>query len=119
MTDLAQRRRLGRSAVCIGPPGFGGNASSKRYWAVDASQAVAAVRTAYAGGVRHFDTAPWYGYGLGEHRLGWALRGLPRDSSVLSTNVGRLLRPRGRRFPLRAPAAAAQATESRVTELVS
>jgi D-threo-aldose 1-dehydrogenase len=45
-------------------------------------------------GVRYFDTAPYYGYGLAEQRLGTALRGRPRESYVVSTKVGRLLEPR-------------------------
>ena len=44
--------------------------------------------------MRYFDTAPLYGFGLSEHRIGEALRGWTRDSYVLSTKVGRLLRPR-------------------------
>jgi D-threo-aldose 1-dehydrogenase len=93
--DLSQRRRLGRSAVFISPLGFGGNALSNLYAAVDEAQAIDAVRTSYAAGVRYFDTAPLYGYGLGEHRIGRALRAFPRGSYVLSTKVGRLLRPHG------------------------
>jgi D-threo-aldose 1-dehydrogenase len=95
----AKRCRVGRSAVSIGPLGFGGNALSNLYAAVDEAEALAAVRAAYAGGVRFFDTAPLYGHGLGEHRLGSALRVFPRDSFVLSTKVGRLLRPHGRNPP--------------------
>jgi len=49
------------------------------------------VRHAYARGVRYFDTAPHYGNGLSEHRIGAALRHVPRDSYTLSTKVGRLL----------------------------
>jgi D-threo-aldose 1-dehydrogenase len=44
-------------------------------------------------GLRYFDTAPQYGFGLAERRLGGFLRQHPRDSYVLSTKVGRLLRP--------------------------
>jgi D-threo-aldose 1-dehydrogenase len=44
-------------------------------------------------GVRHFDTAPHYGLGLSEHRLGRFLATKPRDEFVVSTKVGRLLRP--------------------------
>ena len=57
-------------------------------------QARATVRAAYDAGMRLFDTAPLYGHGLSEHRIGEALRWLPRDSYVLSTKVGRLLRPK-------------------------
>ena len=52
-----------------------------------------AVDAAWAGGVRHFDTAPHYGLGLAESRLGAALRDRPRDEYVISTKVGRLLIP--------------------------
>jgi D-threo-aldose 1-dehydrogenase len=47
----------------------------------------------WAGGVRHFDSAPHYGLGLAESRLGAALRDRPRDEYVISTKVGRLLIP--------------------------
>jgi len=53
-------------------------------------QATAAALTA---GVRYFDTAPFYGHGLAEHRAGETLRGVDRGRFVLSTKVGRLLRP--------------------------
>ena len=49
---------------------------------------------AYDRGFRYFDTAPLYGNGLGEHFAGMALRQRPRDEFVLSTKVGRRLRPR-------------------------
>lgn len=49
---------------------------------------------AYDRGFRYFDTAPFYGNGLGEHFAGAALRQRPRDEFVLSTKVGRRLRPR-------------------------
>ena len=52
-----------------------------------------AVDVAWAGGVRYFDTAPHYGLGLAELRLGAALRAYPRDQYVISTKVGRALVP--------------------------
>jgi len=51
------------------------------------------VERAWARGIRLFDTAPLYGYGLAERRLGAVLRGLPRREVVLATKVGRLIRP--------------------------
>ena len=54
-------------------------------------QARATVEEAWDLGVRAFDTAPHYGAGLSEQRLGAALRDRPRDEYVLSTKVGRLL----------------------------
>ncbi len=55
---------------------------------VSETQSVATVEHALACGVRFFDTAPLYGNGLAEQRLGIALRGVPRDSYVLNTKVG-------------------------------
>jgi D-threo-aldose 1-dehydrogenase len=61
---------------------------------VGEDQARATVVAAHAAGVRTFDTAPLYGYGTSERRLGSALAGLRRDELVISTKVGRLLAPR-------------------------
>ncbi len=55
---------------------------------VPEAQSVATIEHALACGVRFFDTAPLYGNGLSEERLGIALRGVPRDSYVLNTKVG-------------------------------
>ena len=52
------------------------------------------MRAAWAAGVRYVDTAPYYGFGQAERCVGDALRNMPRDEWVLSTKVGRLLRPR-------------------------
>jgi D-threo-aldose 1-dehydrogenase len=57
------------------------------------AEAGATVRQAWSLGLRYFDTAPLYGHGLSERRVGAALRGEPRDSFLLSTKVGRLLEP--------------------------
>jgi D-threo-aldose 1-dehydrogenase len=47
-------------------------------------------------GIRYFDTAPWYGHGLSEARLGTALRAWPREDLILSTKIGRVYRPAAR-----------------------
>jgi D-threo-aldose 1-dehydrogenase len=60
---------------------------------VEDEEAHATIETAWARGLRLFDTAPLYGSGLAERRLGATLRGRPRAAFVLSTKVGRLLRP--------------------------
>jgi D-threo-aldose 1-dehydrogenase len=52
-----------------------------------------AFNAAWEAGIRYFDTAPWYGLGLSEHRSGTFLRTKPRSDYILSTKVGRLLRP--------------------------
>lgn len=48
---------------------------------------------AWDAGIRYYDTAPWYGHGLSEHRLGTALYGRPRDQVFISTKVGRVYTP--------------------------
>ena len=55
------------------------------------AEAVALSDAAYEGGVRYFDTSPFYGYGRSELRMGAALRNKPREEFVLSTKVGRIL----------------------------
>ncbi len=62
------------------------------YRAVPDREAQETLDAAWAAGLRHFDTAPLYGFGLAETRLGRLLRGKPRDEYVLSTKVGRYLR---------------------------
>ncbi len=73
--------------------GFGGAPLGNLYSALDDASALQAVERAWQLGLRYFDTAPLYGHGLSETRLGRALAGKPRDSYVLSTKVGRLLAP--------------------------
>ena len=63
------------------------------YSAVTDEEARAVVDRAWELGIRVFDTAPLYGSGLAEQRVGEALRARPRDEYLLSTKVGRLLRP--------------------------
>jgi D-threo-aldose 1-dehydrogenase len=86
-------RRLGRSRVSVTELAFGGAAIAGMYTEVSEDDARAAVDAAWNGGIRTFDTAPHYGLGLSERRLGDALRGRPRDEYVISTKVGRLLEP--------------------------
>jgi D-threo-aldose 1-dehydrogenase len=74
---------------------FGGAAIGSMFTEVTDNDARAAVDAAWDGGIRTFDTAPHYGLGLSERRLGEALRSRPRDELVISTKVGRLLRPAG------------------------
>jgi len=63
------------------------------YRATSEDEARAAIDAAWDLGLRYFDTAPYYGFTLSEHRLGAALRGRPRDEFVVSTKVGRLMKP--------------------------
>ncbi|WP_026547897.1 aldo/keto reductase [Paenarthrobacter nicotinovorans] len=81
------------SQVSLGRLGFGAAGIGNLYRAVDDAAAQATVESAWDGGIRYFDTAPHYGLGLSERRLGLALRGKPRDEFLVSTKVGRLLVP--------------------------
>ncbi|MEO3926845.1 aldo/keto reductase [Micromonosporaceae bacterium B7E4] len=73
--------------------GFGASQGGNLYRATTDEEFATAVDTAWDAGVRYYDTAPHYGLGLSERRLGAALRHRPRDEYVVSTKVGRLLVP--------------------------
>jgi len=88
------RRRLGASDVQVSALGFGGAALGNLYAPVSEEAARSTVVAALDVGIAHFDTAPYYGYGLSEQRLGRALGGVARDRYTLSTKVGRRLLPR-------------------------
>jgi D-threo-aldose 1-dehydrogenase len=75
------------------PLGFGGAPLGNLFRAVAEDEAMVLVRHARASGIRYFDTAPHYGNGLSEVRIGKALGGVARDAYVLSSKVGRLLVP--------------------------
>jgi D-threo-aldose 1-dehydrogenase len=79
--------------VAVGPLGFGAVPLGNLYRALPEPDAAATVEAGISAGIRYFDTAPFYGMGLSERRLGLYLRALPRDSYVLSTKVGRTLTP--------------------------
>jgi D-threo-aldose 1-dehydrogenase len=86
-------RPLGQSAVRVTELSFGAAAIGNLFTPVDPDEAQATVNAAWDGGIRTFDTAPHYGLGLSERRLGAALRARPRDQYVISTKVGRILEP--------------------------
>ena len=84
-------RPLPRAPLAVPTLGFGAAAIGNLYSAVADEVAEAAAREAYRLGVRFFDTAPFYGYGLSEQRLGRALESLPARDVIISTKVGRLI----------------------------
>jgi D-threo-aldose 1-dehydrogenase len=87
-----ERTRLGRTPLDVTRLGLGTAPLAGLYEAVAEDQALEVIERAWEAGIRHFDTAPLYGHGLAELRLGKALRGKPRDEFVLASKVGRLLR---------------------------
>lgn len=86
---------MGRTGLRVSRLGLGLASLGGMFQAVPQEQAVATIDRAWDLGVRLFDTAPVYGYGLSEERAGLALRGRPRDEFVLCTKVGRLIEPGG------------------------
>lgn len=88
-----RKRRIGDAALDVTEISFGGTAIGGLYRACPRETAIETLRGAWSAGLRYFDTAPLYGFGLSERRIGDFLRDKPRDSYVLSTKVGRLLRP--------------------------
>lgn len=75
------------------PLGFGAAQFGNLNRVTTDAESRAAVDAAWEGGVRYFDTAPHYGLGLSERRLGDALQSRPRDEYLVSTKVGRILVP--------------------------
>jgi D-threo-aldose 1-dehydrogenase len=92
VTGPTERVRLGRSRVEVCRLGFGSAPLGGLLRETREEDAHAAVAAALAAGLTYFDTAPQYGVGLAERRLGDALRGVPRDRITLSTKVGKLVR---------------------------
>jgi D-threo-aldose 1-dehydrogenase len=87
-----ERVPLGHTGLTVTRLGFGGASIGGLFSPVDELAARETVRHAWDLGVRSFDTAPLYGYGASERRVGAALRDRPRDEFVVSTKVGRLVR---------------------------
>lgn len=85
--------RIGNGGLTFTELGFGAAPLGNLYRAISDEEADAILQSAWDGGVRYFDTAPLYGLGLSETRLNRMLRGKPRDEYVLSTKVGRWLKP--------------------------
>jgi D-threo-aldose 1-dehydrogenase len=83
------RHTIGCHGVRVSVLGFGAAPMGNLYARVTEDEAQAALHAAFEGGIRYFDTAPFYGHGLSEERLGRAFAGRPRDTFVISTKVGR------------------------------
>jgi D-threo-aldose 1-dehydrogenase len=90
MTAL-KRRKVGRTRIEVTELGLGGAPMGGFRATISDADAVALTEAAYAGGVRFFDTSPYYGYGRSELRMGAGLREKPRDAFVLSTKIGRVM----------------------------
>src|SRR5579884_2705215 len=89
--DPTQRIPLGNTRLSVTRLGVGTVPIGGMFAAVDEETAYATLRRAHALGVRYYDTAPLYGHGVAEQRLGYVLREFPRNQLVVATKVGRLL----------------------------
>ncbi len=93
-TGEAHRRLWAGRSTTLRLPAFGFGAAhlGELYGKVDEADSRATLDAAWDAGIRYYDTAPWYGRGLSEHRLGGFLRTKPRDEFIVTTKVGRTLR---------------------------
>jgi D-threo-aldose 1-dehydrogenase len=87
------RKTLGRSNLRLSVLGFGGTGLGNMYVAMSERSAIDTLSAAYAAGIRYYDTAPLYGHGLSERRLGSGLRLFADSSVIVSSKVGWRLRP--------------------------
>jgi D-threo-aldose 1-dehydrogenase len=85
------KRRVGKTKLEVTTLGLGGAPMGGFRATIQDAEAMALTDAAWEGGVRYFDTSPFYGYGRSELRMGAALREKPREDFVLSTKVGRIL----------------------------
>ena len=86
---LTDRRQAGSTTLQLPPFGFGTAHLGGMYSRPSGEVARATLQAAWDGGVRFYDTAPYYGLGLSEHRTGNFLMDQPRDQFVLTTKIGR------------------------------
>ena len=85
--------RVGNTDVSVTSLSLGGASLGNLGRIVSDTDVTAVLRHAWLAGIRYFDTAPHYGRGLSERRMGDFLKDMPRDNYVLSTKVGRVLSP--------------------------
>ena len=90
---MIQNKTLGKSGIKISPIGFGGATLADLNTKLNDIECYKTLEKAFNSGINYFDTAPLYGYGLSEHRLGNFLKTLNRDQFILSTKVGRYMTP--------------------------
>jgi D-threo-aldose 1-dehydrogenase len=88
MQKSMNKRKVGRTALSVTELGVGGAPFGNMFRAMDTDGVVATVKAAIESGIRYFDTAPSYGFGLSETRLGEALKPFSRESIVISSKVG-------------------------------
>jgi D-threo-aldose 1-dehydrogenase len=91
----AALKQVGSTTLRLPALGFGSAHLGEFYAKVDEAESRATLDAAWSAGIRYYDTAPWYGRGLSEHRVGGFLRTKPRSEFSVTTKVGRqLVRPK-------------------------
>lgn len=88
-----QARTIGTTGLSVTEYSFGTAALGGLYRACPRNVAIETLQAAWDNGLRYFDTAPWYGFGLAERELGDFLRDKPKQEWALSTKVGRIMFP--------------------------
>lgn len=86
-------RKLGTSDLMLPQLGFGGAPIGNLFGPLSEADSEATLEAAWDAGVRLYDTSPFYGRTLSEHRMGHVLRSKPRKELILSTKVGRVFYP--------------------------
>lgn len=94
-TNTLPSAEVGNTELQVTRLGMGTAPIGNLYSPIDDAEALETVRRSYDHGIRFFDTAPLYGTGEAERRLGLALRGVPRDEVIIQTKVGRIVRSDG------------------------
>ncbi len=84
-------RKIGRTNVTVTELGLGTAPLGENLGLIEEGEARSLLQTAWDGGIRYFDTSPWYGKGQAEHRVGRQFYRQPRDEFVISTKIGRIL----------------------------
>src|SRR5256714_13026865 len=84
-----EKRPLGNTGLRLPVLSFGASSLGQEFRQVDLNEALRSVRVALDLGMNFIDTSPFYGRGMSEVLLGVALRGVPRDSYILGTKLGR------------------------------
>jgi len=92
-------RKIGRTNVTVTELGLGTAPLGENICIIEEDEARSLLQAAWDGGIRYFDTSPWYGKGQAEHRVGRAFYRQPRDEFVISTKIARILR-RPLKFPM-------------------
>ena len=87
-----ETRKIGKSDAVVTKLGLGGAPFGDLFHLLNDEQVENTLQAGWDAGVRYYDTAPYYGYGKSEHRVGHFLRKQPRQDFVISTKIGRVLK---------------------------